>query len=129
MHKLGKGFFPTVVNLAKAVNYGKTTDERFVGMVSVVAHEVFHAAFGNYKDGSPAWRAYYATHRSSLDQLLDLTHNEGIAYYLSLVQSSRGRLPADLATLGHALILAVPFAVLFRSYPYLAQSDRGKPQV
>ncbi|MEW6509541.1 MAG: DUF5700 domain-containing putative Zn-dependent protease [Bacteroidota bacterium] len=91
----GEGELTIVVNLAKAVNYGKNTDERFVGMVSVVAHEVFHAAFGTYKDGSPAWRAYYAAHRSPLDQLLDLTHNEGIAYYLSLVQSSRGRLPAD----------------------------------
>jgi hypothetical protein len=91
----GEGELTIVVNLAKAVNYGGSTDERFVGMLSVVAHEVFHAAFGVYKDGSPVWRQYYATHRAPIDQLLDLTHNEGIAYYLSLIQSSRGRLPAD----------------------------------
>jgi len=91
----GQGELTIVVNLAKAVHYGSNVDERFLGMLSVVAHEVFHAAFGVYKDSSPAWRAYYATHRSPADQLLDLSHNEGIAYYLSLVQSSRGRLPAD----------------------------------
>jgi len=91
----GEGELTIVVNLAKAVHYGQSTDERFVGMLGVVAHEVFHAAFGVYKDGSPSWRAYYASRRSAMDQLLDLTHNEGIAYYLSLVQSSRGRLPGD----------------------------------
>ncbi len=91
----GEGELTIVVNLAKAVHYGQSTDERFVAMLGVVAHEVFHAAFGVYKDGSPAWRAYYASHRSAMDQLLDLSHNEGIAYYLSLVQSSRGRLPSD----------------------------------
>ena len=56
---------------------------------------MFHAAFGVYKDGSPVWKNYYATHRTPLDQLLDLSHNEGIAYYLTLVQSSRGKLPPD----------------------------------
>jgi len=91
----GEGELTIVVNLAKCVNYGRSVDERFIGMLSVVAHEVFHAAFGVYKDGSPAWRAYYATHRSAFDQLLDLSHNEGIAYYLSLIQSSRGNLPPD----------------------------------
>jgi hypothetical protein len=91
----GEGELTIVVNLAKCVNYGRTVDERFVGMLSVVAHEVFHAAFGVYKDGSPAWKNYYATHRTPVDQLLDLSHNEGIAYYLTLIQSSRGRLPGD----------------------------------
>lgn len=91
----GEGELTIVVNLAKCVNYGRSVDERFIGMLSVVAHEVFHAAFGVYKDGSPAWRNYYASHRSPFDQLLDLSQNEGIAYYLTLIQSSRGRLPAD----------------------------------
>ncbi len=91
----GEGELTIVVNLAKCVNYGRTVDERFIGMLSVVAHEVFHAAFGVYKDGSPFWRNYYATHRTPLDQLLDLSHNEGVAYYLTLVQSSRGKLPPD----------------------------------
>ena len=91
----GEGELTIVVNLAKCVNYGRTVDERFIGMLSVVAHEVFHAAFGVYKDGSPVWRNYYATHRTPFDQLLDLSHNEGIAYYLTLIQSSRGKLPPD----------------------------------
>jgi hypothetical protein len=91
----GEGELTIVVNLAKCVNYGRTVDERFIGMLSVVAHEVFHAAFGVYKDGSEFWRNYYATHRSPLDQLLDLAQNEGIAYYLTLIQLSRGKLPPD----------------------------------
>ncbi len=87
---------PTIViNLAKAVHYGRTVDERFLGLLSTVAHEVFHAAFDAYKDASPVWRDYYARRRSYFDALTDLAQNEGIAYYLSLVQSSRGRLPAD----------------------------------
>jgi len=91
----GQGELTIVVNLAKCVNYGHSVDERFIGMLSVVAHEVFHAAFGVYKDGSSVWKDYYASHRTPFDQLLDLSHNEGIAYYLTLIQSSRGRLPAD----------------------------------
>lgn len=84
-----------VVNLAKAVHYGSSTDERFVGLLSVVAHEVFHAAFGVYKEASPEWRSYYARPLPPFDELLDLAHNEGIAYYLSLIQQSQGRLPHD----------------------------------
>ena len=91
----GEGELTIVVNLARCVNYGRTVDERFIGMLSVVAHEVFHATFGVYKDGSPVWREYYASHHRPLDQLLDLAQNEGIAYYLTLIQSSRGRLPED----------------------------------
>jgi len=65
------------------------------GTLSVVAHEVFHAAFGVYKDSSPTWKDYYTTHRSYLDQLLDLTHNEGIAHYLTFEQRTGGNLPDD----------------------------------
>ena len=79
-----------VVNLAHAVSYGHSTDERFIGVLSVVAHEVFHAAFGAYKDASPAWRQYYASNTTPFDAMLDLAQNEGIAYYLSLRSSARG---------------------------------------
>jgi len=91
----GEGELTIVVNLAHAVSYGSSTDERFIGVLSVVAHEVFHAAFGAYKDTSPAWRRYYATYTTPFDNLLDLAHNEGIAYYLSLVQRTHGRLTPE----------------------------------
>ena len=81
-----------MVNLANSVHYGRTVDERFIGLMSVVAHEVFHAAFGAYKDRSPQWQSFYAHHQSYVDRLLDLTQNEGIAYYLSLIQRSGGKL-------------------------------------
>ncbi len=91
----GEGELTIVVNLAKAVSYGRTVDERYIGVLSVVAHEVFHAAFGAYKDSSPAWQSYYATHTAYLDQLLDLTQNEGIAHYLTFEQRTGGVLPHD----------------------------------
>jgi len=91
----GQGELTIVVNLAKAVYYGQDVDERFLGMMSVVAHELFHAAFGAYKDGSSAWRGYYSTHHTYSDQLFDLAQNEGIAYYLSLIQRSHGNLRPD----------------------------------
>jgi hypothetical protein len=91
----GQGELTIVVNLAKAVSYGRDVDERFVGLMSVVAHEVFHAAFGVYKDNSEQWRRFYASNPTYLDQLLDLSQNEGIAYYLTLVQRSRGRLTLE----------------------------------
>ncbi|MBK7259080.1 MAG: hypothetical protein IPI01_15025 [Ignavibacteriae bacterium] len=84
-----------VVNLARAVNYGTSVDECFVGLLSVVAHEVFHAAFEVYKRGSPFWQSYYAVDLPPFDELLDLAHNEGVAYYLSLIQRTGGRLPTD----------------------------------
>jgi hypothetical protein len=91
----GEGEVTIIVNLSKAVSYGRSTEERFVGLLTVVAHEVFHAAFGVFKDGSPEWRTYYASPRSYLDQLLDLSHNEGIAYYLTLIQRTGGRLTPE----------------------------------
>jgi hypothetical protein len=98
----GEGELSIVVNLSKATRYGRTTDERFVGLLAVVGHEVFHAAFGAFKDNSPEWQSYYTTHHSYLDQLLDLTQNEGIAYYFNLVQRSHGYLDASLVTLVRA---------------------------
>ena len=90
-----EGELTIVVNLSKAVHYGRTLDERFIGLLSVVAHEVFHASFGVYKDGSPVWRDYYRAKRGYLDYLLDLTQNEGIAHYLSLIQRTGGKLRND----------------------------------
>jgi hypothetical protein len=90
-----EGELTIVVNLSKAVHYGRTVDERFIGLLSVVAHEVFHAAFGVYKDASSLWRDYYRAKRGYLDDLLDLTQNEGVAHYLSLIQRTGGRLRND----------------------------------
>jgi len=87
----GEGEVTIIVNLSKAISYGNSTDERFLGLLTVVAHEVFHAAFGVYKDGSPEWREYYATRQSYFDQLLDLSQNEGVAYYLTMIQKTGGR--------------------------------------
>jgi hypothetical protein len=91
----GEGELTIVINLAQSVNYGNSVDERLINLLGVVAHEVFHAAFGAYKDQSPSWKRYYRNHQSSFDILVDLMQNEGIAYYLSLEQHGRGYLPRD----------------------------------
>ncbi|MFN0157462.1 MAG: DUF5700 domain-containing putative Zn-dependent protease [Bacteroidota bacterium] len=91
----GEGELTIVVNLAKAVNYGRNLDERFIGTLAVVAHEVFHATLGVYQDSSAVWQEYFASRQTYLDRLLELTHNEGIAHYLSFEQRSRGYLPQD----------------------------------
>lgn len=90
-----QGELTIVLNLGKSVDYGSTTDERFIAVLGVVAHELFHAAFGAYKESSPVWKEYYAVNRSPFDALIDITQNEGIAYYLSLDQRGRGYLPRD----------------------------------
>ncbi len=91
----GEGELTIVVNLAHSANYGSSVNERLVNLLGVVAHEVFHAAFGAYKDQSPAWKEYYKKHNRPIDILIDLVQNEGIAYYLSLEQQGHGALPRD----------------------------------
>ncbi|HEX9657867.1 MAG TPA: DUF5700 domain-containing putative Zn-dependent protease [Bacteroidota bacterium] len=100
----GAGQVTIVLNLAKAVHYGRDVDERFLWTMSVVAHEVFHAAFSVYKEQSTPWRRYYAAQRTYFDQLADLSHNEGIAYYLSLIQRSRGKFqPSEVSNVQQAI--------------------------
>ena len=92
-----EGELTIVINLAHGIRYGRTTEERFLGVLSTVAHEVFHAAFGAYQDSSDTWRQFHSARRSRLDQLLELTQNEGIAHYLSLEQRG-GYTPHDWDT-------------------------------
>ena len=89
------GELTIVINLAASVRYGSNTEERLLSLLTVMAHEVFHAAFGVYKETSPFWKRYYLKYSSPFDALLDITQNEGIAYYLSLDQEWRGNLPPE----------------------------------
>jgi hypothetical protein len=91
----GEGELTIIINLAAAAAYPAPPDQQLTSILVTVAHEVFHAAFGIYKDASPSWKAYNAKHASAADYLLDLVQNEGIAYYLSLEQRLGDRLPQD----------------------------------
>jgi hypothetical protein len=97
----GEGKLTIVINLAQSVNYGPDLQERFVSLLGVVAHEVFHAAFGAYKEHASRWKKYYATYQRPFDNLLDLAQNEGVAYYLSLDQRGHGYVPRDWETKIH----------------------------
>jgi hypothetical protein len=91
----GEGELTIIINLAAAATYPLPPEEGMKSILLTTAHEVFHAAFGLYKDASPGWKSYYAKHTSAADYLLDLVQNEGIAYYLSLEQRLGDRLPQD----------------------------------
>jgi hypothetical protein len=91
----GEGELTITINLAHAVHYGPALQERFISLLGVVAHEVFHAAFGAFKEHSPTWKSFYSYKKSYFSDLIDITHNEGIAYYLSLEQQGRGRIPPE----------------------------------
>jgi hypothetical protein len=90
-----EGELTIVINLSQSVNYGPDLEERFITLLGVVAHEVFHAAFGVYKETSRSWKEYSAWAARPFDLLLDITQNEGIAYYLSLDQRGGGYVPHD----------------------------------
>lgn len=90
-----EGELTIVVNLTQAVRYGRELEDRFISLLGVVAHEVFHASFSAYKEQSNIWQEFYSYNNNPLDKLLDLVQNEGIAYYLSLDQQGRGYLPRD----------------------------------
>ncbi len=89
------GELTIVINLAQSVKYGDQVDEQFISLLGVVAHEVFHAAYEAYKSTSSSWDKYYQNNSGHFYYLLDLTQNEGIAYYLSLDQFGRGNLPRN----------------------------------
>jgi hypothetical protein len=91
----GQGELTIVVNLSKAANYQGPPEQQFIELLTVVGHEVFHVAFGLYQDSSPTWQRYFKLHHDYVDDLLELTQNEGIAYYLNLVQHYRGTLPQE----------------------------------
>ncbi|MBM4166974.1 MAG: hypothetical protein FJ218_08685 [Ignavibacteria bacterium] len=90
-----EGELTIVVNLAGAVSLEENLHARFLGLLSTVAHEVFHVAFGSYQDHSKRWKRFRETHSSPVFELLELVQNEGIAYYFSLEQRARGELPRD----------------------------------
>jgi hypothetical protein len=90
-----KGELTIIINLARSVMDEDNLDDRFISLLGVVAHEVFHAAFGVYKELSPVWKEWKNISKRPIHILLDLTQNEGIAYYLSLEQEGRGYLPRD----------------------------------
>ena len=90
-----EGELTIVVNLAHAIKYSDKLEEQYIQLLGVVAHEVFHAAFGVYKGESATWKLYSRTHHRPFDYLLDLTQNEGIAYYLSIDQQLGDYRPMD----------------------------------
>ncbi|MBS4029154.1 MAG: hypothetical protein KGZ58_11045 [Ignavibacteriales bacterium] len=91
----GEGELTIVINLSRVVELEDNLDSRFLSILSTVAHEVFHVAFGDYQDHSKQWQRFRKKNTAPVFQLLELVQNEGIAYYFSLEQRGRGYLPHD----------------------------------
>ena len=87
----GQGELTIVVNLTRSCQFIQEVQMQFIDMMSTLAHETFHAAFGVYKDTSPVWRSI--EHRPEpYWTLAELVQNEGIAYLISLQTHGSSRL-------------------------------------
>lgn len=82
-----EGELTIVVNLARSVQYIQQVQFQFVDMMSTLAHETFHAAFGVYQNTSSVWNEIHR-HPEPYWSLAELVQNEGIAYLISLQQHS-----------------------------------------
>jgi hypothetical protein len=80
-----------VVNLARVVEGLPTLQVQFIEVLSITAHECFHAAFSVLKKSLPV----SSRPKNIIDQLIDLVQNEGMAYYLSQQTHYGGETPAQ----------------------------------
>lgn len=89
----GEGELTIVMNLARSVQYIQEVQIQFVDMMSTLAHETFHAAFGVYQNTSPVWQNIHARVEPYWT-LAELAQNEGIAYLISAQQRTGAHLSA-----------------------------------
>lgn len=86
-----EGELTIVVNLTRSVQYIRELPVQFVDMLSTLAHETFHAAFGVYQSGSPVWRSLQQRPEPHWT-LAGLAQNEGVAYLISVQQRTGAHL-------------------------------------
>jgi hypothetical protein len=86
----GEGEPVIVVNLSRIVEGPLDVRAQFIEVLSMTAHECFHAAFSVLQKSLPD----SMKPRNVAEQLLDLVQNEGIAYYLSLQTHLGGETPS-----------------------------------
>ncbi|MCX6134764.1 MAG: hypothetical protein NTU47_13205 [Ignavibacteriales bacterium] len=66
-----------VLNLSRCLMRGTGVEQEFIQVLSILAHECFHAVYGAYRSGD-------LDANSPVAALANLVHNEGIAYFLSM---------------------------------------------
>jgi hypothetical protein len=79
-----------IFNLVRVLEISSNIEEQIIGIMSTLAHESFHSVFALLKQSFPD----SLKPQSYTDHLLDLVHNEGIAYSLSMSIQSTGRSPS-----------------------------------
>jgi hypothetical protein len=78
-----------VVNLARIVEVTSGPESQFIEVLSTTAHECFHAVYSVLQKSLPE-----SVKPSTIaEQLMELTQNEGIAYYLSMQTHSGTETP------------------------------------
>ena len=98
-----EGELTIVVNLTRSVQYIRDVQIQFIDMMSTLAHETFHAAFGVYQSSSPVWRQVHSRYEPEWT-LAELVQNEGIAYLISAQQRTGAQLShAQLASAKRAI--------------------------
>jgi hypothetical protein len=88
-----EGELTIVINLTRSVQYIQDVQIQFVDMMSTLAHETFHAAFGVYQSSSTVWQQVHSRYEPEWT-MAELVQNEGIAYLISAQQ----RTGADLTS-------------------------------
>lgn len=114
-----------VVNLARLVEYPHDVKEQFIELLSVLAHESFHAIFSTFQQTSPVWRQWHQR-RDPFAVLSELVQNEGIAYYISMQQSSfggNGNPPQQWFNIASHSIVALNEALLQLQSPDLTHAQ------
>ncbi len=86
----GRGEPVIVVNLARVVERSSDLQTQFIDVLSVTAHECFHAALSVLQQSLPE----STRPRNAAEQLMDLVQNEGFAYYLSMETQMGGQTPS-----------------------------------
>ncbi|MDE3056924.1 MAG: hypothetical protein KGJ59_03085 [Bacteroidota bacterium] len=109
-----------VVNLARLVEYPHDVQEQFISLLSVLAHESFHAIFSTFQQTSPVWRQWHQR-RDPFAVLAELVQNEGIAYYISMQQQMNANPPQQWYDIAAHSIVALNEALLQLQSPDLTQ--------
>jgi hypothetical protein len=111
-----------VVNLARLVEYPHDVKGQFIELLSVLAHESFHAVFSTFQQTSPVWIQWHQRH-DPFAVLTELVQNEGIAYYISMQQHMSDNPPQQWYDIASHSIVALNEALLQLQSPDLTHAQ------
>ncbi len=111
-----------VVNLARLVEYPHDVQGQFISLLSVLAHESFHAIFSTFQTTSTIWTQWHQRH-DPFAVLAELVQNEGIAYYISMQQQMNDTPPPEWYDIAAHSVVALNEALLQLQSPDLTHAE------